>query len=303
MARLIKRVHYRRGNRRLSPLAILGICLGGAILLALIIGNILNATQDKIPNETEPPSTEDNKEQIPESNSQAPQIQAYPFSIGNSTDALIREDGYAPSAVSISINAPDGSMNYLSSVTQHLGLEHNSAADLKSSMMDLKAVVPYVCGVFYPQIPTTDDADLLYAVAATDGAILREFVSAGGNEILLMDISLDENALPYLADYLKQLKAALGNVPIGISVPMDIASAENSWETLPTLRALSDFMALDLQKVSEDDIETAILNAKYYTAQYGMRPLLSEIQERGISAAETALQSYQILSRNTETLG
>ena len=303
MPRLIRRMHYRRGNRKLPPLAILGICLGGAILLALIIGNILNATIDKTSEEPKPPATESNEEQVLNVNNQAPQICAYPFTLGNSVDTLTREDGTTPTAVSVSINTPDGYMNYLSAVSAHLRLEHHSAADLKSAMLDLKATVPYVCGVFYPQIPTTDDAELLYAVAATDAAILREFILAGGNEILLANVSLKEDALPYLADYVKQLKEALGNIPLGISVSMEIASAENSWETLPALRALTDFMALDLQGVSDDVMETAMLNAKYYMSQYGMRPLLSISQDRWISEAEASFQCYQILSDQTEALG
>ena len=302
MARLIKRIHHRRGNRKLHPLAILGICLGGAILLALIVGNILNATLEELPDNSAP-ATEDNAEQNTPSDNQAPRVRAYPFSLGSAVDELTSEEGHTPTAVSISINAPDGGMNYLSAVSQHLRLDHHSTADLKSAMLDLKTVVPYVCGVFYPQIPTTDDADLLYAVASTDAAILREFIQAGGNEILLTGISLNEAVLPYLADYIRLLKASLGNVSIGFSVSMEIASAEDSWETLPMLRTLADFMALDLQKVSDDDMENAILNAKYYADQYGMRPLLSELQARWISTAEASLHSYQILSDSTEAQG
>ena len=303
MARLFKRTHYRRGNRKLSPLAILGICLGSAILLALIIGNILNATLDELPEEPDTATDEGNTAQTPASEAQAPQIRAYPFSLDDSADSLIREDGSSPAAVSISINTPDGGVNYQSAVSTHLRLEHHSTADLKSAMLDLKTLVPYVCGVFYPQIPTTDDTDLLYAVAATDAALLREFILAGGDEILLMNLSLNEDALPYLADYVKQLKAVLGNVPLGISVPMEIASAEDNWETLPTLRNLSDFMALDLQNVPDEDMETAILNAKYYMSQYGMRPLLSASQSRWFSDAEASLQSYQILSVRADAQG
>ena len=84
---------------------------------------------------------------------------------------------------------------------------------------------------------------------------------------------------------------------------MEIASAEDNWETLPTLRNLSDFMVLDLQNVPDEDMETAILNAKYYMSQYGMRPLLSASQSRWLSDAEASLQSYQILSVRADAQG
>jgi hypothetical protein len=194
-------------------------------------------------------------------------------------------------------------VNYRSAVSQHLQLNSNINADLKTVMQDLKETVPYVCGVFYPAIPISDDADLLYAAAATDASLLREFIQAGGNEILLVGVSLEDEALPYLADYVKLLKTFLGDTPIGFTVPMELAASENGWEKLPLITSIADFIALDLQGVSDADMETTVSNSKYYTEQYGMRPLLSASQTNWISEAEASLPSYQIISVPTEVQG
>lgn len=300
MARLVRRLHHRRSNRKLSPPAILGICLGSAVLLALIIGNILNATLDDPPGEAEPPA--ENNTPLQEATA-APSVCAYPFSLNDPVNTLISEDGHAPGAVSVSINNPNGGVNYRSAVSQHLQLNSNINADLKTVMQDLKETVPYVCGVFYPAIPISDDADLLYAAAATDASLLREFIQAGGNEILLVGVSLEDEALPYLADYVKLLKTFLGDTPIGFTVPMELAASENGWEKLPLITSIADFIALDLQGVSDANMETTVSNSKYYTEQYGMRPLLSASQTNWISEAEASLPSYQIISVPTETQG
>ena len=295
MARFVRRLHHRRGNRKLHPLAIVGICFGGAVLIALIIGNILNLVIKDTPSENDTAQTEHT---VPDAEPQrtTQTVRAYPFVLGDAADSLLSEDGYTPEAVSVSLNTPDGRINYQSAVSDHLQLDANSNVDLKSAMQDLTQTVPYVCGVFYPQIPTTDDADLQYAVAAADAILLREFVHAGGSEILLVGVSVEENSLPYLADYVKQLKSVLGITPIGISVSMEIAAAEDSWETLPVLRPLADYLAVDLQDTPDAQMETALQNAKYYVDQYDMRLLLSADQTRWISVAETDFSDYQILS-------
>ena len=292
MAHSIRRLHHRRSNRKLHPIAILGICLGAAVLLALIIGNILNATLDEAPTQSEEPS---DSTQTPPMQS-APSVRAYPFSPNDKIDILTSEDGYTISAVSVSINTPDGEINYQSAVSQYLGLNSNSEVALENFMPPLTLTVSRICGVFYPQIPITDDLDLLYAVAATDAALLREFILAGGSEILLMEVSLEEKSLAAFSNYIGYLELLLGNTPIGLSVPMEFVSAEDSWETLPTVLPLADFTTVDLRAVSDEGMEAAINTAKYYADQYGMRPLLSAVQVRWISVAESEFSNFQIVS-------
>ena len=305
MARLNRRLHHRRWNRKLHPLAIVGICLGGAILLALLIGNLLNlwlddekmaALQGKQQESTAPTTQELPPRAVAE-------IRAYPFSLGDDVSSLTPEEGQAPQAVSVSINTPDGKMLYRSAVSQRLYPENDSTVDLKTEMLELTASVSYVCGVFYPNLPVTDDMDLIYAMAATDAALLREFVSAGGSEILLTGVALKSEALPCLGDYLKQLQILLGETPVGLSVPWEAASAEDSWELLATIAPLADFLAIDLQAVSEDDMESALKTADYYVRQYKMRLVISSAQARWVSAVEIAFSDYQIVvspSQETE---
>ena len=297
MARLIRRLHYRRWNRKLPPIAIVGICLGGAILLALLIGNLLNLwLDDEKMAELKGNSTEAPTESSPELPDRTVRsIRAYPFSLGDKVDSLIPEEGQSPEAVSVSINTPEGKMLYRSAVSQRLYPENDSQIDLKTQMAELTSSVSYVCGVFYPNLPVTDDMDLIYAVAAADAALLREFVSAGGAEILLMGVPLDTDTLPSLGDYLKQLQAFLGETPVGLSVPWEVTSAEDGWELLTTVFPLADFLTVDLQNVSDDDMENALKAVDYYTKQYEMRLVISTEQAHWVSTVEVAFSDYQIV--------
>ncbi len=305
MVRLNRRLHHRNRTRKLHPLAIVGICLGSAVLLALLIGNLLNLwldddTMDGLtgePLESEQPSAGD----LPERSTQT--VRAYPFTLGDPIEGLIPENGQPPEAVSVSINTPDGIMCYRSPVSEYQYSEFDSDADLKAHMQDLTFTVPYVCGVFYPQTINTDDADLLYAAAVSDAALLREFVHAGGSEILLAGAAFDEESLPYLADYLKQLKALLGSTPVGLAVPLEVATDENGWQLLPSIRPLADFLAIDLQDVPDSEMESGLQTANYYVDQYEMRLIVSADQSRWISAVEEVFSDYQIVTAPQKAQG
>ena len=303
MARLNRRLHHR--TRKLHPLAIVGICLGGAILLALLIGNLLNwwlddEKMDKLtgaPLESEQPSAGE----LPPRSTQT--VRAYPFTLGDSVEQLIPEDGQPPEAVSVSINTPDGTMLYRSPVAEYLCSEFGSDADLKSDMQELTFTVPYVCGVFYPQKINTDDTDLLYAAAASDAALLREFVHAGGSEILIVGAAFDEESLPSLADYLKQLKTLLGSTPIGLTVPLEVVTGEDGWQLLPSIRPLANFLAVDLQDLPDSEMESGLQTANYYADQYEMRLIVSTDQSRWISAIEEVFSDYQIVTAPPKVQG
>ena len=296
MARFQRRFHPHGRGKKLHPLAIVGISLGGAVLLAILIGNLLRLsldedTLDRLAGESEPPTEEQSEPQRT-----APSVRAYPFVLGDSTDVLLTDGELLINGVTVSVNTPTGQLCYTSPVATHQGLTSVSKAELRDSMLDLTAVIPYVCGVFYPQTPATTDTDLLYAAASADAALLREFLHAGGSEILLVGMSFEAENLPYLADYLTLLREFLEGTPVGLAVPLEVATSEDNWQLLPALRQLSDYLAVDLREIPDGGMEEALLTAHYYTAQYQMSLLASAEQTQWISAVEEAFTDYRIVS-------
>jgi len=296
MAKFMWRLRHRARNQKLSPLAIVGICLGGAILLAIIIGNILNAALDdeKLSALKTPTAETPEAPDIPDRRVQT--VRAYPFAPGDDPGRITVGEGMVPDAVSVSINTPDGMMTYESPVASFQGRESLSTVTLGDFMMDLTAEIPYVCGVYYPTALDSRDDDMIYAAAASDAALLREFVRAGGSEVLIVGAPFTPEDLPYVGDYVKQLKTFLGDTPLSLAVPYGYAVSEDSWQVLPALSALSDLLTLDLSHVPGDQMEQALLTAPYYLTQYRMRLALSADQSRWVSAVEAAFSDYQILS-------
>lgn len=290
------------GSGRLSPFAIVGICLVAAILLTVLVGNILRVTlSEEIYNRlTKGPAEE---EPAPnESDKQHPQIQAPAFLPGEDSSSLV---GYA--AASLSINQPTGEVHYASPVSLYQGLADESRPLLEDVMIELSALTPYVSGVYYAQGASVEGSDLRYAKAMEEGALLREFYRMGGREAVIAGIPFASLRNAEVLDYVKALKQVVGEMSVGVAIPLSVAESEGAWELLGALAESCDFLVLDLSDelldpdCEEDDFglskdAVAILSrAAYYRTQYRMRLLLGEGQEDLLAAVQHRLISdYQI---------
>ena len=276
------RTMHRRGA--LSPLAIVLICAGAALLLTLIIGLMLNVwlddeaydrlTKGEQPEETQP---ETNK-------SYTRNIHADAYVFGEEMES-VWESFYE---ISVTLNTPTGQMNYTSEVIHYLGMTSVSESVLHDSMGEIGMFAGFVSGVFYPQALYYENADLQYATAAKECAIMKEFLHAGGNEILLCGIPFTRTDSASILRYIKQVKAMAGDTPVGIAIPLSVARADGSWTMLESLSKECDFLAIDLtEATSVGGPEQILTDARYYIQQYDMRVLLGEKQEELIYAAFT----------------
>lgn len=291
------RRYRNRMPGRLPPAAIVGICLGAAVLIAVIIGNLLHfwlddETMQKLTSGTSAP-----EETLPVPDREVPLVKAYPFTLGDSTGSLSPDaDGMMPAALSVSLNLPTGELLYTSEVSEYFGMPGDENVELTDSMTDLREAVPYLCGVFYPQSFTQEDGSLFYPSAAKEAALLREFARSGGSEVLLVGLSFDSGHLMDTLTYLGLIKEALGSTTLGVSVPLSLAASEQGWELLPILRENADLLVLDLQGEDPSSAEDILLIANYYLVQHEMRLLLSSDQETYIAIAEATLSDVQIVT-------
>ena len=285
-----RRNTHRRGA--LSPPAIVLICAGAALLLTIIIGLMLNVwlddeTYDRLTkgeqkeeetNETNKPYTRD--------------IHADAYVFGQEGESVW--ESFAE--ISVTLNTPTGQMNYTSEVAEYLGMTAVSDKVLYDAMGEVSLFTGFVSGVFYPQALYSEGADLQYAVAAKECALLKEFLHAGGSEVLLCGIPFADTDTASILRYVKQIKAMAGESPVGIAVPLAVARAEGSWTLLESLAKECDFLAIDLTgATSVGGVEQILIDARYYIQQYDMRVVLSEKQEDLILAAYT-YPDVQIIS-------
>ena len=278
--------NHRNTHRRgaLSPLAIVLICAGAALLLTIIIGLFLNVWLD---DETYDRLTkgEQQEEQKPQTNkSYTRDIHADAYVFGKEAES-VWESFYE---ISITLNTPTGQMNYTSEVVSFFEMETTTDRVLYDEMGEVGLVAGFVSGVFYPQALYSESADLQYAAAAKECAVMKEFLHVGGSEILLCGIPFGRTDTASILRYVKQVKAMAGDFPIGVAIPLSVARADGAWTLLESLSGECDFLAIDLtEATSVGGPEQILTDARYYIQQYDMRVLLDERQQELIYAAFT----------------
>lgn len=272
----------RRGG--LSPLAIIIICVVSAIVLTVIVGLILKNSLDEDAYNRLTAGTAPKEEPTNQNPSYLRDIHADAYVLGEEMESVWE----VFSEVSVTLNTPVGFMNYTSEVVSYLGMESTTDRPLYDDMSELAVYSTYVSGVFYPQALAYESGDMQYAAAAKECAVMKEFLHAGGSEILLCGIPFNQIDTASVLRYVKQVKAMAGEAPVGVAVPFAVARAEGAWTLLESLAQECDFLALDLTEVtSPGGAEQILTDARYYIQQYDMRVLLNERQEDLILAAYT----------------
>ena len=273
---------HRRGA--LSPLAIVLICAGAALLLTIVVGLMLNVWLDDETYDRLTQGEQKEEETTSPNKTYTRDIHADAYVFGEDGES-VWESFFE---ISITINTPTGQITYTSEVVEYLGFETTTQRVLYDEMGEVSLAAGFVSGVFYPQALYLEGADLQYAVAAKECAVLQEFLHTGGNEILLCGIPFDRVDNASILRYIKQIKAMAGNSPVGVAVPLSVARADGAWTLLESLAKECDFLAIDLtETTSVGGPEQILTDARYYIQQYDMRVLLGEKQEDLIFAAYT----------------
>lgn len=297
------RYRHRSTGGRLSPWAIAGICVGAVILLTVIVGNLLtiwldDETYDRL-TAKKPPAQESD----PLVKTAVQDVNAYPYAFGDPLGDVLDLP-----AVSLSINRPDGHMSYTSAVSAHQGLAGDSIS-LESALPELNAYTPYVSGVYYSQAYRQSSKELQFAVTAEEGALLREFLGAGGKEVILTSLPFSSVPHAELTEYVASLKRAIGaKGALGVAIPLWVAQSGNGWEIVGTLLSVCDFCVLDVTDVVTEGEnptvtpEALLKEADYCLKQYDMRLLLSEKQTALLAYVELQLLAdYQVITSPIET--
>ena len=273
---------YRRPMRRagaLSPWAIAGICLGAVILITVIVGNLLTLWLDDETYNRLTAGEEDEQEVTPVHKTALPNINAYPHVLGSDPAKTLDFP-----ATSISLNKPDGTLNYTSDVSKFQHLTGDDKVPLDETMRALSLYTTYVSGVFYPQAFTYDTEDLRFSSTAAEAALIREFLRAGAKDLVLADIPFDGVVISEIISYVQAVKNAAGDAAIGVAVPLSVAERQGSWELLNTLLEICDFCLLDVSGIAPREDGTIpspaeiLADADYFLTQYDMRLLLTDQQ-------------------------
>lgn len=313
----MRRYNRRAGRRGKLPVgAIVGIVAAVVLIAAIVAGNILNSCldDDTYRRLTEGETGTVGTTEAPQVR-RSPQVHAEAFRLGTSLRTLGDDP---PQAVAIPMNDADGKPLYTSSVISYLGLEtaENASTNVKSRMENLAEEVPNLIGVWCVTLPKNADDAVVYAAAASDAAVFREFLSMGGTELLLTDLRFDEDGLDATYSYLTALRQLLGQDAVfSVSVPLTIAESDIGADILYFLSRQVPFLTLDLR--AEDDIglaaetdtldsgavtevssdpaaESPLLRAQFYLSAYRMRLLLSTAQVELLRSARASVADFLV---------
>ena len=305
MGMSLRRKHYRRrkhrSEARLHPAAIVGICLALTVAVTIVVGNLLKRwlSDEMLHRLTVGEETEEqNNQNVPDA---VRNVNAYVFSLGDEIDTILGK-----TSASVPLNSPDGESQYHSALTRHLGFADGDKPALSEKMQSLVGFIPYISGVFYANALSFEEESLRFEAASEEASLMREFVRAGGSEILVCGLPTDD--LDAALSYLEAVRFAVGEIPIGVAVPLSVASSENGWYVLSKLLTACDFCALDVREepTIEGDVdefgvspsaEQVIARADYYVSAYSMRLLLSEKQEGLLATLERRLyRNFQVVA-------
>lgn len=301
-----KRFRKHHTRKKIHPAAVVAICLGAAILLTVLAGNLLRRSLDDQAYDRLTKG-EPTPETLPTGEAdgvRARAINAYPFTLG---DEVENAGGFP--ALSVLLNDPtDGSLSYVSELSASLGLKGAEDVGLHEQLTELSVYTSYISGVFTTQAFFSELSDIIYAEGAKEASLLREFSRAGGSEIVLCGLPLNEGSIKAVCDYVSLVSHAVGDTPVGVAVDVSEPALAQDWESLARLEEVCDFFVLDLRSAELDptDIDEAGISpsavalmreCSYYLTAYSMRPMLSESQTGLLATLEAKVYyNYQVVS-------
>lgn len=180
----------------------------------------------------------------------APIQAAYLGKITSLDDALtnaviLTEDG--AKALSLPLYTEDG-LHYSSDTAQILGLQTAGASDVTLSRLfsTLRAEDAYLAATFSCQWQGERDTALRRIRRAYEAAFVAEIAQGGADEVLLLDLTVDEQTLPEVALFLREVRENCPEAVIGVAVSVSLMTEEHYVERMRTLLTWADHIALHL---------------------------------------------------------
>lgn len=294
----MQRVRYRKKKYRSGRIkAIVFISIAVIVVLVVLflaIGlSFADKTKDyEIPEDFVPPSTDVTDEKAVAS------VQAFPLPLledGSSFSSRLAGIDESAQAVCISLNKPNGTLLYRSSLASklsYLSVEPD-ASSLTSYIKSITDEDLYITATLY--IPTfkelKEDGDELMADVELSiwGSIACEAIRAGVNDVLLIANGADAEDAQKLSALAERIHITEKNATVGLCIPNEFFEAEKSASLIDSLSKKFDYLALDATSPTGDgtllqNVEAAISDKQLQLMYYKMRVLLP----RGANAEELA---------------
>ena len=288
-----KKKKYRSGRIKAIVLIAIAVVVVLVVLFLAIGISFANKTKDyEIPEDDFVTKSTDSSEE-----KTVASVQAYPLPLledGSSFASRLAGIDENAQSVCISLNKPDGTLLYRSSLASKLSYlsVESDASSIKSYVDSISDEDLYITATLYiPTLNDLDEDDELMADVELSiwGSIVCEAIRAGVNDVLLIAKGADAEDAQKLAALAERIHITEESATVGLCIPNSFFEAEKSASLIDSLSKKFDYLALDTTSTSGEgtlleNIEAAISDKQLQLMYYKMRVLLP----RGASAEELA---------------
>ncbi len=154
----------------------------------------------------------------------------------------------AGTALSVTVRAEDGTLQWHSATDKALGQPAQSSTDLAGKVAALHQNGSYLSACFAVTSQKEENRGVREIYESYEIALLRELADAGVDEIVLTDLDVTEQTVEEVQDFLYRIKTAIGTAPLGVALPYSTVSRTQSGVYLAAaVRSVCDFLLLDLR--------------------------------------------------------
>ncbi len=228
-------------------------------------------------------------------------VEAYYFPLGVSPYDYVRQD---INDLSVCVSHKYGELDYYFEIAESFNSENNGSASFETLCADAKDAGARVCAYIHVRWMECEDKYEREILKAYEIALINEMARLGADDILLLGISVSEENISEVEEFVSEAAGAAESTPLGVAVSLEIvelAKAENYLAA--RVRSMCDYLALDLTHLVVADgesggkLEEIITEYKYYIKSYPMRILFSREESKlYIPALELGIEDLQIVT-------
>lgn len=306
-----RHVQYRKSAYRKKRMkAIFIICAVALVLLFILFIIIGNALHEKTTDPVGEPSGSASGSDAAPSLKPARSINGYALKLledGSNFSDRLASIPEGASALSLPLNATDGTLYFRSTLTDELPFLscHEDASALSAAISRTDSYDMYVSALLY--VPSfAEENDLLRDVYLSAWcSVAVEAIRAGVGDCLIIPRGAGVDELDRICELALLIRAIEPDAVIGCSVPEDIISATANEAMIAKLAASFNYLALDTTNYKEDEdvisyVESRISQFQMQLIYRKMRVLLpyfesSEDMQRCIDTVKKYnISSWQV---------
>ena len=212
-------------------------------------------------------------------------VDAHPYTFGDYAGLLT---GVGITDFSVCLRSSDGAITYDTEYDVSFGEEiAEGVSPLSKYTTYIHESGGYVCAYFHVISFTVEDEHLREIYKAHELALLSEAARSGADEIMLVGLDISAENIDEIERFVSDAASAAGTAVLGALIAPEVFKlTEEGIYHAARLRAVSDFVALDLRELPDNAdsvkvgeislLEQVLDEMEYYVSSYSMRVVLSE---------------------------